>query len=76
MPITIKGGKVLFRQWNRSAGLTETIKPFSTLEELYALCLEASNPELVDRIIIMGENEAGQPHTLTFAFQSISNPEK
>ena len=60
------------RRWDRDTGLVETLAPFSSLEELYALCLATTNPALIDRIIIRGRNAQGAPQTLTFNFQSIT----
>ena len=64
-------GQIVLRQWNR-AGLTETSKMFHSLDELYAHCLATSDPLVVDRIIIHGHDEQGQPRVLTFVFQSIT----
>lgn len=65
-------GKIVLRQWDRAQGLTETPKAFSSLDELYAQCLAATDPDLLDRIIIQGVDEKGQPRVLTFVFQSIT----
>ena len=72
MPLKIIAGKIILRQWHQGAGLTETPQPFHTLEELYAQCLTATNPDLIDRIVITGEDENGQPRVMTFVFQSIT----
>ena len=65
-------GKLVLRSWDRAAGLTETPKSFNSLDELYAHCLATTDPELVDRIVIRGYDEQGQPRVLTFVFQSIT----
>ena len=72
MPLKIIEGKIILRQWHRGSGLTETPQSFHTLEELYAQCLNTSNPDLIDRIVITGEDENGQPRVMTFVFQSIT----
>jgi hypothetical protein len=76
MQARVTEGTIVLRQWDR-AGLTETPRAFNTLDELYALCLNTADPAVVDRIIIHGHDEHGQPHVLTFVFQSITvTPQK
>jgi hypothetical protein len=65
-------GQLILRAWDRSSGLSETSAPFASLDELYAYCLSASNPQLVDRIVIRGQDAKDQPRVLTFVFQSIT----
>ncbi len=72
MPLKVIEGKIVLRQWQPGAGLTETPRLFTTLDELYAQCLAAANPDLIDRIVISGEDEHGQPRVITFVFQSIT----
>lgn len=72
MPSTILEGQIILRQWDRASGLVEQPQAFSTLGELYALCLKATDPHLLDRIIISGHDDKGQPRVLTFVFQSIT----
>ncbi len=62
---------LIVRQWGQT-GLIETARTFSTLDELYAYCLNASDDEIADRIVIQGKNENGQACELTFVFQSIT----
>lgn len=70
-------GKIVLRHWDRKSGLTETHQVFSSLDELYAHCLSATDPHLVDRIVIQGKDENGELRVLTFVFQSITvTPEK
>ena len=71
MHAKVTEGTIVLRQWNR-AGLTETSKSFTTLDELYMHCLSTTDPEVVDRIVIEGQDEHGQPRVLTFVFQSIT----
>ena len=63
---------IILRRWDREAGLVETPHSFRSLDELYALCLKTTDPALIDRIIIRGNNEAGVPQVVTFVFQSIT----
>ena len=70
-------GKIVLRHWDRNSGLTETPQVFSSLDELYAHCLATTDPHLVDRIVIQGEDENGESRVLTFVFQSITvTPER
>lgn len=72
MTATVLEGKIVLRQWNRTAGLTETPQAFHSLDELYDACIATTDPQLIDRIIISGEDAQGQPRVLTFVFQSIT----
>ena len=63
---------MILRRWDREAGLVETPVAFDSLGELYALCLATTDPALIDRIIIRGNDEAGVPQIVTFTFQSIT----
>jgi hypothetical protein len=71
MPPKVVNGTLIFRQWAHT-GLLETSKSFTSLDELYAHCLEAADPEIVDRIVIQGLDADGHPRVLTFVFQSIT----
>lgn len=71
MQAKVMEGTIVMRHWDR-VGLTETPKTFHTLDELYAYCLETTDPEVVDRIVIHGQDETGQPRVLAFVFQSIT----
>ncbi len=70
MPKVLEG-KLVMRQWGQT-GLIETLKSFSSLDELYALCVMTPDPQIVDHIIIQGKDENGRPRELTFVFQSIT----
>ncbi len=65
-------GRIVLRHWDQAAGLTETAQLFGSLDELYAHCLTADDPHLIDRIVIQGEDENGKLRLLTFVFQSIT----
>ena len=71
MSVTVTEGQIVFRQWT-SDGLTEQTRTFASLHELYQLCLQAGNPNLIERVIIKGRDESGAERTLTFSFQSLS----
>lgn len=68
----VEQSHIVFRLWNDAEGLSETTQSFSTLNELFHLCLDAADPLLVDRVIIQGEDAAGNPRKLTLVFQSIT----
>lgn len=72
MPPHVIEGELILRAWDRAAGLSETSAKFSSLDELYAYCLSAGKPQLIDRIIIHGHDDLDQPRVLTFVFQSIT----
>jgi hypothetical protein len=72
MPAKVQNGKVIFRRWDRHAGLDETSAPFATLDDLFELCLQTNDPLLVDRVTIEGEDAIGRPRTVTLVFQSLT----
>jgi hypothetical protein len=71
-PLQVVEGELILRAWDRTAGISQTSASFSSLDELYAYCLAASEPQLIDRIVIHGHDDLDQPRILTFAFQSIT----
>ena len=72
MPAKVKTGIVIFRRWDRHSGLDETTTSFATLDDLFALCLQANDPLLVDRVTIEGEDETGARRVVTLVFQSVT----
>ena len=65
-------GRLMMRQWDPHHGLRETPVAFESLDELFAQCLAAGNPEVLDRLSIHGFDAAGQPRVVSFVFQSIT----
>lgn len=63
---------VVFRHWDHQTGLDEVKRTFSTLDDLFALCLHASGTLLVDRVIIEGEDAEGTRRVVTLVFQSVT----
>lgn len=63
---------MVLRQWDRAHGLRESPQTFSSLEDLFAQCLAAGDPDVIDRIIIRGQDAAGHQRVVTFNFQSIT----
>lgn len=72
MSVKVEKGMVIFRRWDRHAGLDETSSSFMTLDDLFALCLQANDPLLVDRVTIEGEDSSGTRRVVTLVFQSVS----
>jgi len=72
MSAKVYNGTVIFRRWDRHTGLDETSSTFLTLDDLFALCLQANDPLLVDRVTIEGEDEDGTPRIVTLVFQSVT----
>lgn len=68
----VTNGTIIFRQWNRTSGLSETAQSFRSLDELYALCLSIKDPEIIDRIVIEGQDAQTQRRVIAFEFQSIT----
>ena len=62
----------MVRQFDQGTGLAEHSTEFTTLAELYQSCLALSGPELVDRIVISGQDALGHDRVLTFVFQSMT----
>ncbi|HEX3054379.1 MAG TPA: hypothetical protein VHP83_27230 [Aggregatilineaceae bacterium] len=72
MPSKVQHGTVIFRRWDRHSGLDETSASFSSLNDLFTLCLQANDPLLVDRVMIEGEDETGAKRIVTLVFQSVT----
>ncbi|MBN1564466.1 MAG: hypothetical protein JXA10_11545 [Anaerolineae bacterium] len=72
MAAKVEKGTVIFRRWDRHVGLDETSTAFSSLDDLFGLCLQANDPMLVDRVIIEGKDASGTPRTVTLVFQSVT----
>lgn len=65
-------GQIVFRQFGSDNNLQETTKSFSSLEQLFELCLTNTDKELVDRVHIDGTDSEGKQRQLTLVFQSIT----
>jgi hypothetical protein len=70
-----KSGTVIFRQWDSRDGLNEVARTFSSLDELFNLCLQTDETLLVDRIIMEGQDSKGGARTVTLVFQSATVPD-
>ncbi len=72
MAVQVTQAQVVFRRWDTSSGLTETVISIRSLEELFARCLELGEGRLVDRVIIDGVDEEGSRRRLTLAFHAVT----
>lgn len=72
MDIKIENGTMIYRHLEKEGGLQETTESFTTLEEMFALTLNAKDPYLVDRVVIEGQDQQGAHRIVTFVFQSIT----
>lgn len=72
MGVKVQKGVVIFRRWDKHSGLDETSAPFSTLDDLFELCLQANDPLLVDRVTIEGIDATGAHRIVTLVFQSVT----
>ncbi|MBN1965102.1 MAG: hypothetical protein JW910_10665 [Anaerolineae bacterium] len=72
MPAHIHNGTVIFRRWDKQAGLGESAASFSTLEDLFELCLQTDERLLVDRVVIEGHDATGTLRVVTLEFQSVT----
>jgi hypothetical protein len=71
-PLQVIEGDLILRAWDRTADISQTSARFSSLDEPYAYYLAASEPQLIDRIVIHGHDDLDQPRILTFVFQEIT----
>lgn len=72
MSETVTDVTLVFRNWDREAGLTEHTQVHPSLEALYTACLTAKDTDLIDRIILRGRDDAGKERIVTFVFQSVT----
>ncbi len=72
MTSKVQSGIVIFRRWNKRTGLDETSVPFSSLDDLFTLCLQSNDSLLVDRVLIEGRDASGTNRTVTLTFQSVT----
>jgi hypothetical protein len=69
---TVSEVTLVVRRWDKEAGLTEHTQVYPTLDALYSACLNAKDTDLIDRIIIRGQDEGGAERVVTFVFQSVT----
>ena len=72
MKETVAEVTLVFRNWNRESGLTERTQLHPTLDSLFSACLKAGDADLIDRIVIRGQDDKGKEQVVTFVFQSVT----
>jgi len=72
MSAHVNRSRVIFRHWDQETGLDEVEERFTTLEDLFALCLRSSATLLVDRVVIEGQDAKGAQRVVTLVFQSVT----
>ena len=68
------GGTITFLEWTADKGLTETIKPFTTLDDLFSHCLNSGTHGHIEEVLINGHDGAGRPRQVTLTFRSATQP--
>ena len=71
MSAQFKSGTVIYRHWDKQDGLSEISRTFTSMNELFALCLNHETELLVDRIVLDGEDREGGGRSVTLVFQSV-----
>lgn len=69
---TVSEVTLVLRRWDKESGLTEHEQVYPTLDALYSACLNAQDTDLIDRIIIRGQDDKGAERVVTFVFQSVT----
>ena len=72
MSATVNELTLVFHRWNKESGITEHAQVFPSLEALYDACLSAESTDLIDRVIISGQDGEGHERVITFVFQSVT----
>lgn len=75
MSVRVQEGTIVLRNWSERLGFAESEVSFSSLDELFELCLRIQSASLVDRIIIRGADTGGAVRSVAFTFLSVSRPE-
>ena len=74
MPARSHGGTVVFLHWTPEGGLTQTSASFSSLDEMFELCLSSGSRGHVEEIFIRGSDEDGFARQVTLTFRAASRP--
>jgi len=72
MPETVSEVTLILRRWDEESGLTEHTQVYPSLDSLFSACLNIHSPDLIDRVIIRGQDSHGNERVLTFVFQSVT----
>ena len=78
MPTQAQGGTVVYLQWTPDRGLTQTRTAFTSLDELFALCLDSGSGSKghVEEIFIHGTDAEGHGRQVTLTFRAAARPAK
>jgi hypothetical protein len=68
------GSTITFLEWTADRGLTETIEPFTTLDDLFSHCLSSGTHGHIEEVFINGHDGAGRPRQVTLTFRSAPQP--
>ncbi|HLF27237.1 MAG TPA: hypothetical protein VJG32_12950 [Anaerolineae bacterium] len=74
MPARSRGGTVVYLQWTPEGGLSQTSATFSSLDELFELCLASGVKGHVEEIFIQGADQDGYTRQVTLTFRAASRP--
>jgi hypothetical protein len=74
MTARAQGGTVVYLQWTPEGGLTQTSVPFTSLNELFDLCLASGSQGHVEEIFIQGADDDGYARQVTLTFRAASRP--
>lgn len=74
MPARARGGTVVYMQWTADGGLTQTRIQFSSLDELFELCLSSGAIGHVEEILIRGSDDDDVERQVTLTFRAASQP--
>ncbi len=70
---TLQTCTLILRQLTADSGITETNLPIKTLEELFTQCVSKTDPHLIERLLIAGQDAQGRTRLLSFTFQSVAD---
>lgn len=74
MAARVKGGTVVYLQWTPEGGLAQTSAQFTSLDELFMLCLASGSRGHVEEIFIQGDDQEGFARQVTLTFRAASRP--
>jgi len=69
-----EGGTVVYLQWTPEGGLLQTSDSFTSLDELFELCLSSGSRGHVEEIFIRGQDQDGYVRQVTLTFRAASRP--
>ncbi len=71
--LTLQSCTLIVRQLTTDSAITETNLPITTLEDLFAQCVTKTDPRLIERLLIAGQDAQGRARLLSFTFQSVAD---